>query len=239
MSINRLAFVFLFIVALSEMALAQSVQSQLDLVAPAETLMRQGNYNSALDELDKIIKVHPRHNLAYFIRGSVKLYIGDLEGAMTDTETAIRLAPKVFGVEKAYNNRGAIHQMRGEIDKALADFDKAIALNSNYSQPYNGRGVILEKKGRIDEALAAFEKAVELDPKGPAAYVGRGDIRFQRNEFEGAIYDINKLLDLDPGNSSAYIRRGIIRGLQNRWEFGVADIRKGFRTFNDPKLTNR
>jgi tetratricopeptide (TPR) repeat protein len=200
---------------------------------------RAGDLSAAMKDLDLAIKQNPRNNYAYFLRGEIKMITYDLEGALADTEMALKLAPKVAGVEKVYNNRGAIFQFSGRDDEAIADFEKAISINPNYSPPHNGRGVILEKKGKLEEALLSFNRAIELNPQNAAAYIGRGDIRFQRSELDAALSDFSKTLELYPDDPATFIRRGFVYGLKGRWELCVADLRKGFSIERDPNRKYR
>ena len=64
----------------------------------------------------------------------------------------------------AYTNRGNAYDDKGEYDLAIADFNKAIALNPNDAYAYNNRGVTYEKNGDKDQAIADFRKTLEIDP---------------------------------------------------------------------------
>lgn len=226
--------IFLLCVASPLTLLAQATSTNPNHLNQALVSYRSGDLRSAMTELDLAVEQNPKNNYAYFLRGEIKIIMRDLEGALADTEMALRLAPKVTGVEKVYSNRGVILQFNGRDDEALADFEKAIAINPNYSPPHNGRGVILQKKGKQNEALSEFNKAIELDPRGAAAYIGRGDIRFQRSELDAALADFNKTLELYPDDPATYIRRGYVYGLKGRWELAVADLRKGFSIERSP-----
>src|SRR5262249_36006792 len=65
---------------------------------------------------------------------------------------------------------------------ALADFNRAIALDPRSAWAYFGRGTILGEQGRFDEAIADFDRAVELDPQFALAYANRGLARLRRGE---------------------------------------------------------
>ena len=58
---------------------------------------------------------------------------------------------------------------KGDLDKALADFNKAIELDSAYAQAYNNRGAAYLAKGDNNKAIADFKKALELDPNNKDA----------------------------------------------------------------------
>ena len=48
--------------------------------------------------------------------------------------------------------------------RAIADFDKAIALNPDDAYAYNNRAVTYEKNGDKEQAIADFRKTLEIDP---------------------------------------------------------------------------
>jgi len=65
----------------------------------------------------------------------------------------------------AYYNRGTAHQLKGDLDRATADYSKAIELKPNYASAYNSRGLVYASKGDYAHAVADVTKASELTPK--------------------------------------------------------------------------
>jgi tetratricopeptide (TPR) repeat protein len=65
----------------------------------------------------------------------------------------------------AYYRRGNAYGKKGDLDRAIADYDKAIELDPKYVMAYNNRGIAYGKKGDFDSAIADLNKAIELDPK--------------------------------------------------------------------------
>ena len=59
-------------------------------------------------------------------------------------------------------------------DLAMADYNKAIALNPLVYTFYNKRGLLFRKLGRYDEALADYTSAIRLDPAYAWSYNNRG-----------------------------------------------------------------
>jgi tetratricopeptide (TPR) repeat protein len=62
----------------------------------------------------------------------------------------------------AYYNRGATYQQKGDFDRAIADFSKAIELKANYGAAYNARGFLHAAKGDYQRALADVMRADEI-----------------------------------------------------------------------------
>ena len=60
------------------------------------------------------------------------------------------------------------------IDEAIANYDRAIAIDPAYTHAYNNRGISLCMAGRFEEAVASYNKALVLNPFYAEAYFNRG-----------------------------------------------------------------
>src|ERR1043166_1930531 len=72
-----------------------------------------------------------------------------------------KLAPREDA--NAYNNRGNAKDAKGDLDGAIADYDRAIELDPKYASAYYNRGDAKDDKGDLDGAIADFKRATELD----------------------------------------------------------------------------
>ena len=61
--------------------------------------------------------------------------------------------------------RGTTRLVRGDRRRALADFDRALAVGPVYPEAYNNRGVARHGLGDLAGALADFDRALELAPR--------------------------------------------------------------------------
>jgi Flp pilus assembly protein TadD len=67
---------------------------------------------------------------------------------------------------KGHFERAVALLREGETEKAIADFDRAIELDPNFSQAWATRGVALERAGRAEEARRDYAKSIEIDLRG-------------------------------------------------------------------------
>jgi tetratricopeptide (TPR) repeat protein len=65
----------------------------------------------------------------------------------------------------AYHNRGEAFSLKGDVDRAIADYNKAIEFNPSYAPAYNSRGRAYTSKGDYVHAVADVTKAGELAPQ--------------------------------------------------------------------------
>ena len=73
---------------------------------------------------------------------------------------------------KVFASRGVVWRKYGDLDKALADFRKALTLDDKLKEAYLNRGNLWRLKGRPYKALADYSKALELDPSWAPPYHG-------------------------------------------------------------------
>ncbi len=69
-----------------------------------------------------------------------------------------------------FQERGYCWERKKEYDKAIADYNEAIRLDSKYASAYNNRGTVWYEKQEYDEAIANYNEAIRLDPKFASAY---------------------------------------------------------------------
>src|SRR5208283_3129754 len=77
--------------------------------------------------------------------------------------------------EQEYFNRGVAWLDKGEYDKAISDFNQALAINPKCGPTYYNRGTAWKEKGEYDKAIADFNDAIRLDLKLVEAYNNRGE----------------------------------------------------------------
>jgi tetratricopeptide (TPR) repeat protein len=84
----------------------------------------------------------------------------------------------------------------GYFEPALADYNKAIALNPNYMLAYNDRGATYLSTQQYPQALNDFDKAIELDPKFARSYLGRALAQEGLNNSHAALLNYQQLCAL-------------------------------------------
>ena len=134
----------------------------------------------------------------------------------------------------AYNNRGYAYGHKGDYDRAIADFSKAIELDPKDAETYFNRGYAYGHKGDYDRAIADFSKALELDPKAVVAYNSRGAAYEHKGDHDRAIADFSKVLELDPKDAHVYHNRGAAYEDKGDHDRAIADYRRALQF--DPSI---
>jgi tetratricopeptide (TPR) repeat protein len=130
-----------------------------------------------------------------------------------------------------YFNRGLAFFRTGEFDRAIEDFDKAIALRSFSSESYFNKAGALLQLGDLGNALANYDRAIALNPAYYEAYFIRGQVHDRMGRLEMAIEDFRKASLLRPSDSAAYVHLGIAYGKAGR-------LYEAVRSFDEATAAN-
>lgn len=100
----------------------------------------------------------------------------------------------------ALHMRGLAFVAKGDIDRAIADYNEAIRLNPNNGLAFNERALAYEAKGDFDRALADLNEAVKLDSGNADIHYNRGNLLMKTGDLDHAIADFNEAIRLGPAN---------------------------------------
>ena len=130
------------------------------------------------------------------------------------------------GLAMTHNNRGAILLALGREDAALADFDRALALNPRLSLAYLSRGMIRlwreDYRGAWEDASGAIESA----PDDSRGYVNRSLVYIRTEQYDAALQELNLALEINPEDPMAYNNRAVVFHTQGDHERAYADSEK-------------
>jgi tetratricopeptide (TPR) repeat protein len=120
--------------------------------------------------------------------------------------------------ERARNQMGAFHFGRQEYAAAVAEYEKANAINPAFSQPYNQKGYAYRFLGKYEEAEQAFKKYIELIPNDPNPYDSYAELLMKTGRFEESITSYEKALSVDPNFVASYVGIGNARVFMGQGE---------------------
>ena len=120
-------------------------------------------------------------------------------------EMVTRVAPRfALGHAKA----GYAYLESGQMDKALASFERATRLDHRLAEAYNGLGLVFQERPKArHDAIRYFQKALQYDRDYVEARFNIAKIRYALKEYD-VKSDCEKLLDMDPTFGPAYLLLG-------------------------------
>jgi len=123
----------------------------------------------------------------------------------------------------SYANRGRDYALAGRDTLALADLDKALALNPDECHALQCRGSILLKRNEFNRALADFDRSIALQPARADFYLNRCKARRIAGLTEQALADANMVLWLDPSLAEGYMERMTVYANRGEYQKAIED----------------
>ena len=107
-------------------------------------------------------------------------------------------------------------------EDAIADYDEAIRLKSDYANAYYNRGTAKDDLGHHEDAIADLTKR-SIETRLLPAYNNRGNAKAVLNRNKDAISDYDEAIRLKPNFAEAYSNRGSVKVDLERYEDAIAD----------------
>jgi serine/threonine protein kinase/tetratricopeptide (TPR) repeat protein len=163
-------------------------------------------YPQAIEDLNRALEIGPCRGQVYIRLARVREKAGDKKGAQREWARCVQSEPA-----DAYDWIARGLARKDEDPKgALADFDKALALDARCMDALQNKAALLSDKfGKDEEALRILDDAVRYYPDSAFARGGRGILLARQGKREPAIGDARAVLALDPSPQMQYQVAGI------------------------------
>jgi tetratricopeptide (TPR) repeat protein len=164
-----------------------------------ESLTEQ--YNKAIADCDKAVKLNERNLLAYFMRANTRSKMIDaIEQQKASEQFAGFQKPNASSEEK--NN--ATFELYSEV---LTDYSVVLYMNPEFIFGYFNRGNIYCKSEKYFQAVEEFSKALEIEPEFAEAYYNRGLVKIFLNDVDGGAKDLSRAGELGIGEAYNVLKR--------------------------------
>ncbi len=144
---------------------------------------------------------------SFFYKEMSPYVAGLQEKAILSLNEAIKLEPNnpIF-----YSELGKIYLALQNADEAGKNFDKAIALKSDYADVMTQKAIMLEQQGKNDEAIAMAELALQTNPYNNIDGVYQlGRLYYNAGKIDQAIAQFSAIVEIMPNHSNALYSLGL------------------------------
>jgi len=196
-------------------------------------LLRKGLRDSEQKQLSVLVKQILRKaedelsSEENFIIGYLNEQDQRYQKAIPFYEAAIDLNPDF---EAAHNNLGVCHLELGDLDEALAKFDKALALDPTYFHAILAKAKTLRRVNKADDAIALLATAVPEEGNEDEIYSELSSCYEQNGNKEKSLESINKALELVPDDANYLAQRALILLFSEKYEDALSDFLSSQKT---------
>jgi adenylate cyclase len=153
---------------------------------------------------EEVIAMCPENPIAYVFMSSVyrmDYYMLDQKVPQESIEKGIEMAQKALAMDdtigEAHALLGHLYLQKKEHDKAIAESERAVALDPGGADVYLYYAQSLHYAGRFEEAIPVLQKAIRLNPFPRAAiFLHLGHALWGAGRFEEAVSAYKKVLQL-------------------------------------------
>jgi tetratricopeptide (TPR) repeat protein len=125
---------------------------------------------------------------------------------------------------RAFTFRANAFSQTGELDRALADIERAIQLDPTDAFAYGGRGDLYLVKKDYERAIADYSKMIAMEPANALPLIGRGMAYWLEGELDRATVEFEQAVKLQPAAALPLYWRGMARRARGDVAGGEADI---------------
>lgn len=163
--------------------------SSNDWCDKGERLIKQGNFEIAIQYFDKALEINPRLARAWNNRAGVLGLLGRYEESIKCCDKALELNPKFA---EAWHNKGSDMAIVGRYEEAIECYDKTLEIQPKYAEAWFNKGLAFEELAKKTEdpmktkhpsaintyikyrnAIECYERALDIDPKHEGARKNR------------------------------------------------------------------
>jgi tetratricopeptide (TPR) repeat protein len=105
---------------------------------------------------------------------------------------------------------GLIFNVKGDKDKGIECYEKAIAIKPDYHETFYIMGLAYDDKGDKDKAIECYEKVIAIKPNFYEAFYHMGIAYKDKDEYEKAINCYEKAIEIKPDYYEAFYILGLL-----------------------------
>jgi putative PEP-CTERM system TPR-repeat lipoprotein len=192
------------VTAEKELRRAWELKYPVDQVAPplAISLVALGEYKKVLDELSGVSVTQPlaTAELQSAI-GEAHLALGNRAAAQSAFDAALVAQPQYV---TARLGQARVAAVAGDLPRALAIVDAAIAIDAAVAETWQLKGDILSAQDQRDAALSAFRKSIEIRPTSVRAHAAAVLLLIQENKLDEAGQQLEAMKRVAPKHPQTY-----------------------------------
>ena len=170
--------------------------------ALGEAYSSVGDYKNAQGPFEKAVALKPDFAVAQLNLGEALSNLGSRDAAALHLDRAIKLLSRGEDLANAHYSRAKLYTDAGDIAKAAAHLQQAVAIRPAFPQAWSDLGEARKTLQDDKAALVAFQRAVDLAPKDAVAQYRLGAEYLDTGKLHAAVEHLEIAYRLTPDDQS-------------------------------------
>ncbi len=109
----------------------------------------------------------------------------------------------------AHKNLGEAYARLGDLNRAIACYEKALRINPAFAHAHNNLGDALARRNDLDGAVDSFRKAIYFEPRLAVAHFNLGIVYGRKDDWDRAIESFGRATSIRPRYAEARSNLGV------------------------------
>ncbi len=171
----------------------------------AEFSMNWHNYDTAVNFFEKALE--KRNDIPDFYNAAALAYAyaGDFDSAEEKLSSSFELKGSAFGYEKAF---GRVCQLKGDDDRALEHYLKAMKLNDKDPELAAWLGTLYADMKLENQAISLWSSSIAKIGFSEPVTLARAEYYISKGDYSSALNDVQSVLSKNPSEFNALYLKG-------------------------------
>lgn len=186
-------------------------------------------YDASMRTIDRILKIDPQNEEAYFMFGMNFKETGDTARAVNSFQQAVELNPDMID---AWINLGKLQAALGN-PIAAQYFDSALEIAPDNIMVLHAKAEYLTGQDQLAEAIELYRRINRIDPQYDEAFYNAGLLYMELDSLDQAYRHFDLAIKTSPAHVRAYFYRGLAAEWLGRTQQARNDYQQALRLAPD------
>jgi tetratricopeptide (TPR) repeat protein/TolB-like protein/predicted Ser/Thr protein kinase len=191
---------------------------------------KTGRYDRALRNFQQVTQLEPQNEVGFANLGVVYMSMGRYQDSIAPLEKAMQLDPQpavISNLGTCYFYLHRYPEAVKQFEKAVELNPNDETMMGNLADGYRAAGQMDKAKATYDKAIALAFKALRVNPRSATTMSSLALYFAKKGDFGQAMEFMKRARGLDPSSVDLILMSAEIHALSNRPEDAIADLKKG------------
>jgi tetratricopeptide (TPR) repeat protein/TolB-like protein/predicted Ser/Thr protein kinase len=191
-----------------------------------------GKYDKALKCFEQVTRMEPQNQMGFANLGVAYMSMGRYQDSIEPLETAMKLDPQpavISNLGTSYFYLRSYGDAVKQFEKAVELNPNDEIMMGNLADGYRAVGQMDRANATYDKAIALAFKALQVNPRG-ATTIGSLALYFaKKGDVAQAMEFVQRARALDPSSVDLIVTSAEVHALSNRPKEAIADLKRGLQ----------